>query len=160
MPIADTRAALSGSVVSWADLEWLRQIWLGPIVVKGVLTSDDAERAVECGCAGIIVSNHGGRQMDGVQASLVALREVVAAVHGRAVIMMDGGIRRGSDILKAMCLGANAILIGRAYCYGLGAEGEEGVLRALTILRSELETNLALLGFDSLLDVQQDCVEL
>ena len=107
----------------WHDLRWIRDAWKGPIVVKGVHTGDDARRAVDAGADAIVVSNHGGRQLDGVAPTLRVLPEVVAAVGGRIEVLLDGGIRRGSDIVKALCLGARAVLIGRAYAYGLGAGG-------------------------------------
>jgi len=106
MPLVDINAALARSAVTWADLRWIRDCWRGPIVIKGVLTGDDARRAIDAGAAAISVSNHGGRQLDGVPASLRALPEVVAAVNGQVEVWMDGGIRRGTDIVKAMCLGA------------------------------------------------------
>jgi L-lactate dehydrogenase (cytochrome) len=146
MPLMDVTAALAKAFVTWEDFHWLRKIWTGPILVKGVLTGDDARRAVDEGAAAIIVSNHGGRQLDGAPATLRALPEVVAAVNGQAEVLMDGGIRRGSDIVKAMCLGARAVLIGRAYGYGLGAAGHAGVNRALEILRADVERTLLLIG--------------
>jgi L-lactate dehydrogenase (cytochrome) len=115
-------------------------------VVKGVLTSHDALRALDEGAAAVVVSNHGGRQLDCVAASIRALPEVVAAVNGRAEVLMDGGVRRGSDIVKALCLGARAVLVGRAFAYGLGAAGESGVARALEILHVDLERTVKLLG--------------
>jgi isopentenyl diphosphate isomerase/L-lactate dehydrogenase-like FMN-dependent dehydrogenase len=114
-----------------------------------VLTAEDARRAIDEGAAAISVSNHGGRQLDGVQASLRALPEVVEAVQGRIEVLMDGGIRRGTDIVKALCLGARAVLCGRAYAYGLAAAGEAGVDRAIEILRTDLERTLRLLGCPS-----------
>jgi isopentenyl diphosphate isomerase/L-lactate dehydrogenase-like FMN-dependent dehydrogenase len=149
MPLVDINAALAESTPTWADLEWIRKIWKGPIVIKGVLTADDARRAVDEGVAAISVSNHGGRQLDGLPASLRALPEVVEAVQGRIEVYMDGGIRRGTDIVKALCLGANAVLCGRAYAYGLAAAGEAGVDRAIEILRTDLERTLRLLGCPS-----------
>jgi L-lactate dehydrogenase (cytochrome) len=149
MPLLDVAAALASSTVTWADLEWIRAAWRGPIVVKGVLTADDARRAADEGAAAISVSNHGGRQLDGVAASIRALPEVVAAVDGRVEVWMDGGIRRGADIVKALCLGARAVLCGRAYAYGLAAAGEAGVDRALEILRADLDRTLRLLGCPS-----------
>src|SRR5205085_702323 len=122
------------SVVTWADMQWIRAAWRRPILVKGILTGDDARRALDVGAAGVVVSNHGGRQLDGAPATLRVLPEVVAAVNGRAEVLMDGGIRRGSDVAKALCLGAKAVLVGRAYAYGLAANGEAGVARALTLL--------------------------
>jgi L-lactate dehydrogenase (cytochrome) len=149
MPLMDVTAALASAVVTWEDLRWLRQVWPGPIVVKGVLTGDDAKRAVEEGAAAVVVSNHGGRQLDGVSSSLRALPEVVAAIGDQAEVLMDGGVRRGSDIVKAISLGARAVLVGRAYAYGLAAAGQAGVARALEILRDDVERTLRLLGCPS-----------
>lgn len=150
MPLVDINAALAESAVTWADLRWIRKLWRGPIVVKGVLTGDDARHAMDEGAAAISVSNHGGRQLDGVPASLRALPEVVEAVRGRIEVLMDGGIRRGTDIAKAICLGARGVLCGRAYAYGLAAAGEAGVDRAIEILRVDLERTLRLLGCPSI----------
>ena len=141
--------ALAQSVVTWADLQWIRDVWRGPIVVKGILTGDDARRAADEGAEAVIVSNHGGRQLDSVAAGLRALPEVVAAANGRIEVLMDGGIRRGSDVVKALCLGAKGVLIGRAYAYGLGARGGAGVDRAIEIIRADLERTLKLLGASS-----------
>jgi L-lactate dehydrogenase (cytochrome) len=149
MPLLDVGAALASSTVTWADLGWIRDAWRGPIVVKGVLTADDARRAADEGAAAISVSNHGGRQLDGVPASIRALPEVVAAVNGRLEVWMDGGIRRGADIVKALCLGARAVLCGRAYAYGLAAAGGAGVDRAIEILSADLDRTLRLLGCPS-----------
>jgi isopentenyl diphosphate isomerase/L-lactate dehydrogenase-like FMN-dependent dehydrogenase len=149
MPLVDINAALAESAVTWADLRWIREIWKGPIVIKGVLTADDAQRSIDEGAAAISVSNHGGRQLDGVPASLRALPEVVQAVKGRIEVLMDGGIRRGTDIVKALAMGARAVLCGRAYAYGLAAAGEAGVDRAIEILRVDLERTLRLLGCPS-----------
>ena len=149
MRLVDINAALAESAVAWNDFRWIREIWRGPIVVKGVLTGDDAQHAMDEGAAAISVSNHGGRQLDGVQASLRALPEVVEAVKGRIEVLMDGGIRRGADIAKAICMGAKAVLCGRAYAYGLAAAGEAGVDRAIEILRTDLERTLRLLGCES-----------
>jgi isopentenyl diphosphate isomerase/L-lactate dehydrogenase-like FMN-dependent dehydrogenase len=149
MPLIDVGAALAESVVTWDDFRWIREQWHGPIVVKGILTADDARRAIDHGAAAISVSNHGGRQLDCVPASLRALPEVVKAVNGQIEVLMDGGIRRGSDIVKAICLGARAVLCGRAYAYGLAAAGEAGVVRALEILRADLERTIRLLGCPS-----------
>jgi len=146
MPLLDVAAGLAESAVTWGDFKWIREHWGGPIVVKGVLTGDDARRAIDHGAAAISVSNHGGRQLDGVRSSLRALPEIVEAVNGQVEVLMDGGIRRGTDIVKAICLGARAVLCGRAYAYGLAAAGEAGVMRALEILRTDLERTLRLLG--------------
>ena len=159
MPLAETQASLARSVVTWDDLKWLRKAWPGPIIVKGVLIGDDARRALDEGAAGVVVSNHGGRQLDGVAASLRALPEIVKAVGGRAEVLMDGGIRRGSDIAKAICLGARAVLIGRAYAYGLGAAGEAGVTRATEILRADLVRTMALLGCESIAELNRSYVD-
>ena len=159
MPMTDVAAALASAVVTWNDLRWLRKVWLAPIVVKGVLTADDALRAIDEGADGVVVSNHGGRQLDGVAASLRALPEIVAAVHGQAEVLMDGGVRRGSDIVKAICMGARSVLIGRAYAYGLGAAGHAGVARALEILRADVERTLRLLGCASVAELNSSLVE-
>src|SRR5271165_525810 len=159
MTLMDVSAALAASVVEWADLQWLRKAWPGPILVKGVLTGDDARRAVDEGAAGVIVSNHGGRQLDGVSASLRALPEVVAAVGARTEVLMDGGIRRGGDIVKAICLGARAVLLGRGYAYGLAAAGHAGVARALGILREDVERTMRLLGCASVAELNGSFVE-
>jgi L-lactate dehydrogenase (cytochrome) len=146
MPLIDVTAALSRAVVTWADLRWIRESWPGPIVIKGVLTAEDARRAVDEGAAAIVVSNHGGRQLDSVSPTIKALPEIVAAVKGQTEVLMDGGVRRGSDIVKAICLGARAVLVGRAYAYGLAAAGHAGVTRALEILREDVDRTLRLLG--------------
>jgi isopentenyl diphosphate isomerase/L-lactate dehydrogenase-like FMN-dependent dehydrogenase len=150
MDMLDVASALSESTVTWADLKWIREVWSGPIVVKGILVGDDARRAVDEGAAAVVVSNHGGRQLDSVPASLRALQEIVCAVDDRVEIMMDGGIRCGSDVVKAICLGARAVLIGRAYAYGLAASGKPGVAKALAILRTDVERTLRLLGCSSI----------
>jgi isopentenyl diphosphate isomerase/L-lactate dehydrogenase-like FMN-dependent dehydrogenase len=150
MTLVDIGAALASAAVTWADLGWIRQHWGGPIVVKGVLTGDDARRAIDEGAAAVVVSNHGGRQLDCVPASLRALPEVVKAANGQVEVLMDGGIRRGTDVIKAICLGARAVLCGRAYAYGLAAAGEAGVTRAIEILRTDVERTLRLLGCPSI----------
>jgi L-lactate dehydrogenase (cytochrome) len=159
MLYADVGAALERAMVSWRDLDWIRRSWPGPIVVKGVLTADDARRAMDKGAAAVVVSNHGGRQLDGVSATLKALPEVVAAANGRIDVMMDGGIRRGGDIVKAICLGAKAVLVGRAYAYGLGAGGGPGVARAIEILRADVERTLKLLGCASIKSLDRSWVD-
>jgi L-lactate dehydrogenase (cytochrome) len=156
--LLDVSAALAQAAIAWEDLRWIREVWRGPIVIKGVLTAEDARRAVDEGAEAIVVSNHGGRQLDGVPASLRALPEVVKAVGGRAEVLMDGGVRRGGDILKAICLGARAVLVGRAYAYGLAAAGEAGVTRALEILRNDVERTLKLLGCRSPADLDRSHV--
>ncbi len=160
MELVDVSAALASAAVTWNDLKWIRSLWPGPLVIKGVLTGEDARRAVDEGAAAVVVSNHGGRQLDGVRPSLRALPEVVAAVNGQAEVLMDGGARRGSDIVKAVCLGARAVLCGRAYAYGLAAAGEAGVSRALQILRADVERTLRLLGCPSTAALDRSYVDL
>jgi L-lactate dehydrogenase (cytochrome) len=120
------------------------------MIIKGVLTAEDARRAIDEGASAIVVSNHGGRQLDCVPASLQVLPEIVAAANGQIEVLMDGGVRRGTDVVKAICLGARAVLVGRAYAYGLAAGGPAGVARAIEILRSEIERTLKLLGCGSI----------
>ncbi len=132
--------------LTWADVEWLRGLWPGPLVLKGITRAEDAQRAVEHGVQAIVVSNHGGRQLDGLPASLDVLPEIVNAVGGRAEIVLDGGIRRGSDVVKAIALGARACMIGRPYLYGLAAGGQAGVEVVLDVFRREIDRTLTLLG--------------
>jgi isopentenyl diphosphate isomerase/L-lactate dehydrogenase-like FMN-dependent dehydrogenase len=159
MPLVDVAGALARSAVTWDDLRWIRQAWTGPLVAKGVLTGDDARRAIDAGATAVAVSNHGGRQLDGAAAALRALPEVVTAVNGQAEVLIDGGIRRGSDIVKAICLGARGVLVGRAYAYGLAAGGQAGVARALEILRADVERTLRLLGCPSIAALDASYVE-
>jgi isopentenyl diphosphate isomerase/L-lactate dehydrogenase-like FMN-dependent dehydrogenase len=158
MSYADVGAALEQSTVCWDDLRWIRDLWKGPLVIKGVMIGEDARQAVDEGADGIIVSNHGGRQLDSVYPTLRALPEVVAAVNGRAEVLLDSGIRRGSDIVKAICLGAKGVLVGRAYAYGLGAGGEDGVRRAIQILRNDVVRTLKLLGCRSIAELDESYV--
>jgi len=153
MPLIDVASALSKTAVTWSDFEWIRRLWKGPIIVKGILTGDDAHKAVDQGASAVVVSNHGGRQLDYAQATLRALPEIVAAVGGQTEVLVDGGIRRGSDVIKAICLGARAVLIGRAYAYGLAAAGQAGVERAIEIIRADLDRTLRLLGCASIEDL-------
>ena len=159
MLYADVGAALEQSMVTWDDLRWIRQVWEGPIVVKGVHIAEDARRAVGEGADAIVVSNHGGRQLDGAPASIVALPEVVDAVAGRAEVLMDGGIRRGTDVLKALALGARAVCIGRPYLWALAANGEEGVRDLLRILREELSLAMALAGRPTIASIDRSLVQ-
>src|SRR5438045_3522825 len=163
MLYADVTAALEHSVVTWHDLKWIREAWSGPVVIKGIHIADDARRAVDAGADAVVVSNHGGRQLDSVAPTLRILPEVVASVGDRIEVLLDGGVRRGSDVVKALCLGARAVMIGRAYAYGLGAGGGPGVARAIEILRDDLIRTLRLLGcasiaglYDSYIDIPRD----
>jgi len=132
--------------LSWGDVEWIRQRWGGKLILKGILDKEDAEMATKTGADAIIVSNHGGRQLDGAPSSISVLEEIVDKVGDRIEVHMDGGIRSGQDVLKALCLGAKGTYIGRPFLYGLGADGKRGVTRALEIIRKELDMTLALCG--------------
>jgi L-lactate dehydrogenase (cytochrome) len=156
--VRDAHTAMKRQAFSWSDMQWIRALWKGPIVIKGVLTAEDARRSLDHGAAAVVVSNHGGRQLDGVPASLQVLPEVVEEVKDRAEVLMDSGIRRGSDIVKAICLGARAVLCGRSYAYGLAAAGEPGVTRSLEMLRNDLERCLRLLGCPSVNALSQSYV--
>lgn len=151
-------AFLAGQIDPTFDghaLAWLRQRWRGRLIVKGILTAEDASRCVDLGADGIVVSNHGGRQLDGVSSSIAALGEIAAALAGRTEILFDGGIRRGGDIIKALALGASACLLGRAYVYGMVAGGEAGVAAVLASLRAELDATLALMGLRSIDELRE-----
>ena len=158
MPYVDVGAALAQSATAWDDLRWIREAWNGPIVIKGVHTADDARRALDVGASAVVVSNHGGRQLDGVAPTLRVLPEVVAAVGGRAEVLLDSGIRRGGDVVKALALGARAVLVGRAYAYGLGAGGGPGVAKAIEILRADIDRTLRLLGCRSVAELDASYV--
>ncbi|QSJ18956.1 alpha-hydroxy-acid oxidizing protein [Nostoc sp. UHCC 0702] len=145
--------------VTWRDLEWLQSLSSLPLVIKGILRDDDAVRAVECGAKAIIVSNHGGRQLDGAIASIEALAEIVAAVDGKAEVLLDGGIRRGTDILKALALGAKAVLIGRPVLWGLADRGQAGVSHVISLLQDEFSVAMALCGCIQLQDIDSSLVK-
>lgn len=142
----------------WKDVSWLASLTRLPILLKGILTAADAERALDHGVAGLVVSNHGGRTLDTLPATLDALPAVARAVHGRVPLLLDGGIRRGSDVLKALALGASAVMIGRPYLHGLAAAGAPGVAHVLHILRSELEVAMALSGCRTLADIDASVI--
>ncbi len=144
--------------VTWKDVRWAADLFGGPVLLKGVLNPLDARLAMDNGVAGVIVSNHGGRQLDGVPSAIAALPGVVDAVAGRGDVILDGGVRRGSDVIKAFALGANACMIGRPFLYGLASGGEAGVARALSILRNEIDVALTLLGRASLRDIDRDAL--
>jgi (S)-2-hydroxy-acid oxidase len=139
--------------LTWRDLEWLQGLSDMPLVIKGILTADDARLAVDSGASGIVVSNHGGRQLDHVPATIDVLEEIVDAVEGRAEVYLDGGVRRGTDVMIALALGATAVFIGRPYLYALAAAGEAGVARALEIVAAEVTNAMTLLGVRSVADV-------
>jgi 4-hydroxymandelate oxidase len=153
-----SNVALIDESLSWTDLPWLRGLSNLPIVIKGILDPADAARAVEHGATGIIVSNHGGRQLDRAPASIDALDRVVDAVAGRAEVYLDGGVRRGTDIVTALALGARAVFIGRPYLYALAAAGEAGILRCVEILEAELRTAMKLLGAPTVAGLTRDRV--
>ena len=142
----------------WRDFTWLRATWPGKLVVKGVLSVEDARIAAQHGADGILISNHGGRQLDGAPSPLEVLPGIAAAVGGRLAILVDGGIRRGADIVKALALGANMAFLGRAAAYGVAAAGEDGAHRAILILRNEIDRVLALLGCNSVAELGPHCV--
>lgn len=142
------------SALQWSDLRWLRDLWPGRLVVKGIMTADDARRAVDQGIDAIVVSNHGGRQLDGARSSIAALPEIAEAVAGQVEILFDSGIRRGSDIVKALALGANAVMIGRAFMYGLAVHGAAGATAAIRLLAAEMEITMALMGVRSVAELK------
>jgi L-lactate dehydrogenase (cytochrome) len=132
--------------LNWKDVEWIKQRWGGKLILKGILDADDARRAVDCGADALVVSNHGGRQLDGAPSSIEALPAIAAAVGNRIEVWMDSGIRTGQDVLKAIALGARATMIGRAFLYGLGALGEAGVTKSLELIQRELDLTMGLCG--------------
>ena len=160
MPYADVGKTLEESVVCWDDLKWIRELWGGKIMVKGVHTAEDARRVVDEGADALVVSNHGGRQLDGVPGSIRSLPEVLQAVGTQVEVLVDGGIRSGSDVVKALSLGARAVLVGRAYAYGLAAAGEPGVARSIEILRSGIVRTMKLLGIASVHDLDPSYVNI
>ena len=141
--------------LNWKDVEWLRSLVKIPVLLKGVLNPDDADRAAREGVAGIIVSNHGGRNLDTVPATIDALPLVAEKVAGRIPVLLDGGLRRGTDVLKALALGANAVLIGRPYLFGLSVGGDAGVTKVITILQTELQMAMALTGRTTIASVDR-----
>ncbi|WP_438391894.1 alpha-hydroxy acid oxidase [Caballeronia sp. DA-9] len=151
--VIDQSAGLGKQIdptLTWKDLRWFRDLWDGRMIIKGIMSTEDAAKAIDAGADGLIVSNHGGRALDPVQSSIRALPGIVKAVGSKTEIVFDGGIRRGADIVKALALGACGVSLGRAYAYGLGADGEGGVTRAIELLRTEMSAVLALMGIDSI----------
>ena len=149
-------ACFSGTAHSWEQLEVIREHWKGPLVLKGIQHPDDAIRAVECGANGIVVSNHGGRQLDGAVGSLDMLPEIVEAVGSRCTVLFDSGIRTGVDVIKALCLGAKAVLVGRPWVYGLSIAGKEGARDVLRGLLADLDQSMALAGIRAVADCNKD----
>ena len=156
--LAKRMAELLDPAMSWADVEWLRKVWKGPLIIKGILHPDEAAKAVAHGVDGIIVSNHGGRQLDGATSSIEALPAVVNAVAGLVPVLLDGGIRRGSDVVKALCLGATCCLVARPQLWGLAIGGEQGVAHMLDILRREIDRSMALMGATCLDDLTLELI--
>jgi isopentenyl diphosphate isomerase/L-lactate dehydrogenase-like FMN-dependent dehydrogenase len=152
--------AMLASPFTWADVAWMREQWSRPLVVKGVLSAEDARLAVDAGADALVVSNHGGRQLDGAPATARVLPEVVDAVGERIEILVDGGVRRGGDVIKALALGAKAVLVGRPYLYGLAAAGQHGVEQILDVLRAEMLRDMRLLGCPSLAQLDRSWLRL
>ena len=159
-PLPDFIEEDDGVAITWDDVEWLRSVTSLPIVMKGILTAEDAALCVERGIEGIIVSNHGGRQLDTVPATIEALPEVVEAVAGRCEVYLDGGVRRGTDVLKALALGARAVFVGRPILWGLATAGAEGAKHTLTLLRDELELAMALAGRPTLASIDHSLIRM
>lgn len=156
--LAWTASAIDSSV-TWKDLEWVRNLWKGPLILKGVLDEDDAREAVATGADGIVVSNHGGRQLDAAQSSIMALPKIVEAVGTKTTVLMDGGIRSGQDVTRALALGAKACMIGRAWVYGVAAKGEAGVTAVLETMKRELRTSMALIGKTRVQDIDASVLQ-
>ena len=146
------------TTLSWKDLDWIRSIWPGKLVLKGILDVEDAEIAAKTGAQALVVSNHGGRQLDGAPSSIEVLPEIVDAVGSKMEIMFDGGIRSGQDVMRALALGAKSCMIGRAYAYGLGAAGEAGVAKAIDIIGNELLTTMGLCGINTIAEINDDAL--
>jgi isopentenyl diphosphate isomerase/L-lactate dehydrogenase-like FMN-dependent dehydrogenase len=153
MASLSTQYTMTRPDLNWDDFSWMRDHWTGPLYVKGILDADDAERAISLGATGVVVSNHGGRQLDGDVATLDALPAIAARIAGRGEILLDGGVRRGSDVVKALCLGATAVCIGRAYLYGMAAAGPPGAEHVIGIFREEIKRVMTLMGVASLSDL-------
>tara|TARA_R110002110_G_scaffold415860_1_gene658754 strand:+ start:84123 stop:85280 length:1158 start_codon:yes stop_codon:yes gene_type:complete len=145
--------------VTWQDIAWLRTVWKGKLIIKGVLEADDARAAIDAGADGVVVSNHGGRQLDGVASSISKLADVAAAVGDSTEVYLDGGVRSGIDVVKAVALGANAVLIGRPWVYAMAARGETGVVDLLTLFQREIATAMALMGVNRIDEINADLIE-
>ena len=151
--LSEWTASQFDTTLNWKDLDWIRKIWPGKLILKGILDVEDAEEAVKVGAQAIVVSNHGGRQLDGAPSSIAVLPEIVDAVGSRLEVMFDGGIRSGQDVMRALALGAKSCMIGRAYAYGLGAGGQAGVEKAIDIIRKELLTTMGLCGVNTIAEI-------
>jgi L-lactate dehydrogenase (cytochrome) len=151
--LAEWIAGQFDPALNWEDVKWIRSIWKGPLILKGILDIDDAKLAAAHGADAIVVSNHGGRQLDGAPSSIWALPKIVEAVGNKVEVLFDGGVRSGQDVMRALALGAKACMVGRAYIYGLGARGEEGVTEAIGFIRRELETTMALTGVNKISEI-------
>jgi L-lactate dehydrogenase (cytochrome) len=146
------------TTLNWKDVDWIRSIWPGKLILKGILDVEDAEIAAKSGAQALVVSNHGGRQLDGAPSSIEVLPEIVDAVGSKIDVFFDGGIRSGQDVMRALALGAKACMIGRAYAYGLGAGGEEGVAKAINIIAKELETTMGLCGVNTIAEIDEKVI--
>src|SRR6476660_6259543 len=160
LKVSDDITALSGwinsqfdTTLNWKDIDWIRSIWPGKLVLKGILDVEDAEEAAKTGAQALVVSNHGGRQLDGAPSSIEALPEIVDAVGSKMEVMFDSGIRSGMDVMRALALGAKSCMIGRAYAYGLGAGGQAGVAKAIDIIRNELNVTMGLCGVNTIAEI-------
>ncbi|RUU62341.1 L-lactate dehydrogenase, partial [Mesorhizobium sp. M2C.T.Ca.TU.009.01.2.1] len=151
--VADWVAHQFDATLNWSDVEWIRSIWPGKLIVKGLLNTDDARSACAAGADAIVVSNHGGRQLDGAPSTISMLPRIAEAVGSEAEVLFDGGVRSGQDVMRALALGARACLVGRAYVYGLAAGGEAGVATAIDILHKELSVTMALTGTRSVNEI-------
>jgi L-lactate dehydrogenase (cytochrome) len=156
--LAQWTATQFDPTLNWKDVEWMRSLWPGKLILKGILDVEDAKTAVKVGASALVVSNHGGRQLDGAPSSISALPKVVEAVGEEIEVMFDGGIRSGQDVVRALALGARSCMIGRSYIYGLGAGGEAGVARAIEILASELDVTMALCGVRNVRDINRSVI--
>jgi L-lactate dehydrogenase (cytochrome) len=153
--LANWTASQFDPTLNWKDVERVKKLWKGKLILKGILDAGDARRAVKAGADAIVVSNHGGRQLDGAPSSISALPRIADAVGGKTEVLLDGGVRSGQDVMRALALGARACMIGRAYVYGLGAGGREGVAAAINLIKSELDVTMALCGVRRVADIDR-----